>query len=104
MDTGITQGSPQHHISGPGLGIFKFQQILSIIDQADSIVVVFYNNLAVGHPSVKYFPRVFELASHVACEILSDRLGSDHHPIIITANASDHPVPERVPKWNFKKA
>ena len=28
----------------------------------------------------------------------------DHHPIIITASTSDHPVPERVPKWNFKKA
>ena len=40
----------------------------------------------------------------VACEISSDRLGSDHHPIIITANTSDNPVPERVPKWNFKKA
>ena len=40
----------------------------------------------------------------VACEVLSDRLGSDHYPIIITANTSDHPVPERVPKWNFKKA
>ena len=40
----------------------------------------------------------------VACEVLSDRLGSDHHPIIITANTPDHPVPERVPKWNFKKA
>ena len=39
-----------------------------------------------------------------ACEISSDRLGSDHHPIIITANTSDHPVPERVPKWNFKQA
>ena len=65
MDTGITRRSSQHHISGPGLGIFKFQQILSIIYQADSIVVVFYNNLAVGHPSVKYFPRVFELASPV---------------------------------------
>ena len=24
--------------------------------------------------------------------------------IIITANTSDHTVPERVPKWNFKKA
>ena len=24
--------------------------------------------------------------------------------IIISANTSDHPVPERVPKWNFKKA
>ena len=34
----------------------------------------------------------------VACEVLSDRLGSDHHPIIITANTSDHPVLERVPK------
>ena len=40
----------------------------------------------------------------VACEISSDRLVSDHHPIIITANTSDHPVPGRVPKWNFKKA
>ena len=40
----------------------------------------------------------------VACEVLSDRLGSDHHLIIITANTSDHPVLERVPKWNFKKA
>ena len=40
----------------------------------------------------------------VACEVLSDRLGSDHYPIIITVNASDHPVQERVPKWNFKKA
>ena len=40
----------------------------------------------------------------VACEISSDRLGNDHHPIIITANTVDHPVPERVPKWNFKKA
>ena len=39
-----------------------------------------------------------------ACEVLSDRLGSDHHPIIITASTSDYPVPERVPKWNFKKA
>ena len=41
---------------------------------------------------------------YVACEISSNRLGSDHHPIIITANTSDHPVPKRVPKWNFKKA
>ena len=40
----------------------------------------------------------------VACEISSDRLGSDHHPIIITANTSDYPVPKRVPKWNSKKA
>ena len=40
----------------------------------------------------------------VACEVSSDRLGSDHHPIIITANTSDHPEPERVPKWNCKKA
>ena len=40
----------------------------------------------------------------VACEISSDRLGSDHHRIIITANTSDHPVPERITKWNFKKA
>ena len=40
----------------------------------------------------------------VACEVSSDRLGSDHHPIITTANTSDHPVPERVSKWNFKTA
>ena len=40
----------------------------------------------------------------VACEVLSDRLGSDYNPIIITANTSDHPVPEGVSKWNFKKA
>ena len=40
----------------------------------------------------------------VALEVYSDRLGSDHHHIIITANTSDHPVPERDPKWNFKKA
>ena len=26
------------------------------------------------------------------------------HPIIITANTDNYPVPERVPKWNFKKA
>ena len=37
----------------------------------------------------------------VAYEVLSDKLGSDHHLIIKTANTSDHPVPERVPKWNF---
>ena len=41
---------------------------------------------------------------YVACEVLSDRLGSDHHPIIITANTCNYPVPERVPKWNFEKA
>ena len=40
----------------------------------------------------------------VACEVLTDRWGSDHHPIIITANTSDYSVPERVPKWNSKKA
>ena len=40
----------------------------------------------------------------VALEVYSDRLRSDHHPIIVNANTSDHPVPERVPKWNFKKA
>ena len=40
----------------------------------------------------------------VACEVSSDRLGSNHHPMVITANTSDQPVPERVPKWNFKKA
>ena len=48
-----------------------------------------------------YHPSIY---MDFACEVLSDRLGSDHHPIIITANTSDHPVPERVPKWNFKKA
>ena len=51
-------------------------------------------DLSLCHPSVYM---------DVACEISSNRLGSDHHPIIITANTSDHPVPERVPKWNFKK-
>ena len=52
-------------------------------------------DLSLCHPSIYM---------DVACEVLSDRLGSDHHPIIITANTSDHQVPERVPKWNFKKA
>ena len=52
-------------------------------------------DLSLCHPSVYM---------DVACEVLLDRLGSDHHPIIITANTSDYPVPERVPKWNFKKA
>ena len=47
-----------------------------------------------------YHPSVY---MDVACEVLSDRLGSDH-PIIITASTSDYPVPERVPKWNFSKA
>ena len=40
----------------------------------------------------------------VACEVSSDRLRSDHHPIIIIANTSNYTVPQRVPKWNFKKA
>ena len=40
----------------------------------------------------------------VACEVLLDRLRSEHHPIIITAKTFDHPVHERVPNWNFKKA
>ena len=52
-------------------------------------------NLSLCHPSIY---------TDVAFEVYSDRLGSDHHPIIITANTSDHPVPERVPKWNFRKA
>ena len=52
-------------------------------------------DLTICHPSVYM---------DVACEVLSDRLGSDHHPVIITANTSDYPVPIRVPKWNFKKA
>ena len=52
-------------------------------------------DLSLCHPSIYI---------DVACEISSDRSGSDLHPIIITANTSDHPVPERVPKWNFKKA
>ena len=52
-------------------------------------------DLSLCHPSIYM---------DVACKISSDRLGSDHHPIIITANTSDHPVPERVSKWNFKKA
>ena len=40
----------------------------------------------------------------ISFEVNSDRLGSDHHPIIIHLNTTDHPVPERVPKWNFRKA
>ena len=52
-------------------------------------------DLSLCHPSIYM---------DVACEVLSDKLGSDHHPIIITANTSNYPVPERVPKWNFKKA
>ena len=40
----------------------------------------------------------------VACVVFLDRLGNDHHPIIITANISDHPVHERAPTWNFKRA
>ena len=52
-------------------------------------------DISLCHPSVYM---------DVACEISSDRLGSDHQPIIITANTSDHPMPESVPKWNFKKA
>ena len=40
----------------------------------------------------------------VAFEVYSDRLGSDHHLLINTANTSDHPVHEIIPKWNFKKA
>ena len=52
-------------------------------------------DLSLCHPSIYM---------DVAFEVYSDRLGNDHHPISITANTSDHPVPERVPKWNFKKA
>ena len=52
-------------------------------------------DLSLCHPSIYM---------DVACEVSSDRLGSDHHPIIITANTSDYPVPQKVPKWNFKKA
>ena len=52
-------------------------------------------DLSLCHPSIYM---------DVACEVLSDRLGSDHHPIIITANTPNYPVPERVPNWNFKKA
>ena len=52
-------------------------------------------DLSLCHPSIYM---------DVACEVYSDRLGSDHHPIIITSNTSDYPVPQRVPKWNFKKA
>ena len=51
-------------------------------------------DLSLCHPSIYM---------DVAFEVYSNRLGSDHHPISITANTSDHPVPERVPKWNFKK-
>ena len=52
-------------------------------------------DLSLCHPSIYM---------DVALEVTSDRLGSDHNPIVITANTSDYPVPERVPKWNFKKA
>ena len=37
-------------------------------------------------------------------EVLSDARGSDHYPILVTATASGERVPERPPKWNFKKA
>ena len=64
-----------------------------------------------GASATNWFSRVngaqdngIRLYMDVACEVSSDRLGSDHHPIIITANTSDYPVPQRVPKWNFKKA
>ena len=46
-------------------------------------------NLSLCHPSINM---------DVAFEVYSDRLGSDHHPIIITANTSNHPVPKRVKK------
>ena len=52
-------------------------------------------DLSLCHPSIYM---------DIAFEVYSDRLGSDHHPIIIFANTSDHPVPERVPNWNFRKA
>ena len=52
-------------------------------------------DLSLCHPSIYM---------DVACEVLSDRLGGDHHPIIITANTSDHTVAGRVPNWNFEKA
>ena len=52
-------------------------------------------NLSLYHPSI---------FMDVACGVLLDILESDHHPIMITANTSDHPVHERVPKCNFKKA
>ena len=52
-------------------------------------------DLSLCHPSINM---------DVACEVLSNRLGSDYHPIIITTNPSDYPVSERVPKLNFKKA
>ena len=52
-------------------------------------------DLSLCHPSIYM---------DVACEVSSDRLGSDHHSIIITAKTSHYPVPQRDPKWNFKKA
>ena len=52
-------------------------------------------DLSICHPSIYM---------DVDYEILSDRLGSDHHPILISANISNPPVPERRPKWNFRKA
>ena len=63
----------------------------------DSHNLILWNDadLSLCHPSIYM---------DVACEVLLDRLGSDHHPNIITANTFDHPVPEKVPKWTFKKA
>ena len=63
--------------------------------QPQGIIAVKRISIFLCHPSIYM---------DVACKISSDRLGSDHHPITITANTSDHPVPERVSKLNFKKA
>ena len=52
-------------------------------------------DLSLCHPSIYM---------EVAFEVYSDSSGSDHHPIFITANKFDDPVPERIPKWNFRKA
>ena len=83
----------EHLIDSHNLILLNDCFILGLIlvnHQTSSLLV-----LSLCHPSIYM---------DVASEVLSDRLGSDHHPIIITANTSDHPVPERVPKWNFKKA
>ena len=35
---------------------------------------------------------------NTACEVPCDKLGSDHHPNIITANTSYHPIPKGDPR------
>ena len=48
--------------------------------------------------------RVLKLGTRVLRVRVPSTQAPTLHPIIITANTSDYPVPQRVPKWNFKKA